>query len=487
MMKNKLIPLLGGIAVFALLVGIYAVKSNSRSPLQNAEETTEDTSDTISYVNSGRYTLCDKNAEDVRSIDITSHEAGKSDSELSLVIGEDGSYSVKNYEDVVINPSNAASLASNFVSLYADEVIEQGDRAVYGLAEPLAEGKATYSDGSTLTLRLGSLTADKKYYYVESSDAEGIYLVDAVVGKRLLYGINDLVDKNISAIKANYVDYIQVIKADGDELLIYYDAEKSNANTVYANSGLATLTMEKPVNGASVYPYNLTGSILRTCSGLTVSSVVDAKPEDYSVYGLDKPRVTVRLRDNENKLEIKAGSDAGDENVYALIDGRVSVFAINKSLLEPFENYNVTDFIEKFIALHMRTDISSAELTGESGSFKLDFKSENGKELVTDNKGNIKDNRDITINGSAVKADGFAAFYELLAGLTFDQITEHTQKSGQPDAVLVYTMLDGSKETINFYDYNSNFYIIDKDGSYDLLISKQSVKQVADRALALTE
>ncbi len=480
-MKKKLLPLAGGVAVLVLLLGVYTYKTGSnRGTEQETEPTAEQVSD-ISYINSGKYTLCDKAAEDLRNIQINSAE-----NQLTIEYSS-GGYVVRDYENVDINLSNTASVASTFIGLYSDNKIEESDREKYGLASPLATGSASFSDGSSVTLTLGSLTADKKYYYMESSDAEGIYLVDAVVGGRLLYGINDLVNKSISAIKPDYVNYIEVINADGEELLMYYNKEKSDANTTFANSGLVTFTMEKPLEGATVYPFNLTGSILSTCSGLTLNGVVEAQPDDYVKYGLDTPNMTVRLRDDQGSLELKVGNAADDNNVYVMADDRISVFTMDKSLLKPFENYTITDFVEKFVALHMRSDVNSVELESEFGGFTLDFKVEGDNRIITDENGSVKDNRIVLINGNNTESDNFSDFYELLAGLTFDQISGHTEKSGEPAAVLTYTLLDGTVQTTEFYIYNDNFYSIGKDGEYDMLVSKQSIKQIIDKAAALSK
>ena len=482
-MKKKLFPLLGGIVLLAALLGIYAYSSSSSGENgDGTEPTTEQTSDT-SLVNTGEYTLCDREAESLRDVAINS-----GDNTLSLKYSEDG-YTVEGYENVDINMSNTASLASIFIGLYSDNKIEgaENEPEKYGLDNPLAVGTATYDDGSSVTLKLGSLTADKQYYYLESSDAEGVYLVDAVVGARMLYTINNLVDKNIASIKPNYVTYIEVLRNNESELLLYYDEENSNANTNLAQYGLATLTMERPLEGASVYPYNLESSILSTCSSITLDDVVDAQPTDYARYGLDVPRLTVRLRDNSGSLEIKAGSDAGEGNVYVMVNDSVSVFTMDASLLEPFDNYTITDFIEKFVALHSRSDVSRVDMVSEFGTVNLEFREDGENTITTDENGAVQDNRLAILNGKTVEGDDFADFYELLVGLSFDQIGEHTQKSGEPAVTLTYTLLDGTVETTEFYTFNDNFYSVGKDGEYDMLVSKQSVKQIVDRAAALSQ
>lgn len=481
-MKKKLFPLIGGVAVLALLLGVYAYKTGvgSGSPDEN-EPAAEETASGVEYVNSGKYTLCDKSEQNIRDILITS-----GDNTLKIKIA-DGSYSVEGYENVKLSLSNTAGVASTFLGLYSDNKITDGDRKKYGLDNPLATGSASYGDGSSVTLALGSLTADKKYYYMESSECDGIYLVDAVVGGRLLYTINDLTDKTITAIKPDYAAYVEVISSEGRELLMYYDRDKSNANANLASSGLATLTMEKPLKGASVYPYNLSDSILSTCKSLKLDEVVQAKPDDLSQFGLDKPYLTIRLKDNAGSLELKTGAAADEDSVYVMVDDRPSIFTMDKSLIKPFESYAIADFVEKFVALHMRADIHAVTMDGEFGSFTLAFKAEGDNKITTGENGNIKDSRLALLNGKQLEGDAFIGFYEQLVGLTFDEIIQHSEKSGEPAVRLTYTLLDGQEQATAFYPYNDNFYCVGMEGEYDMLVSRQSVKQIADRAAALSK
>jgi hypothetical protein len=479
-MKKKMLSLGCGIAVLAVLFGLYTYKVSSRSgsTSESATEETTDTTDTGIILNTGQYALCDKSAETLRDITVTNGEAV-----LKLKYTDSG-YVAEGYEKAQLDMSNVASVASNFIGLYSDNKIDDTDLTRYGLDNPTATGVATYEDGSSVTITLGNLTADGKYYYMQSSDLDGIYLVDELMGNRLLYTVNDLTDKTLTAIKPDYVDYVGVKAKNGDELLMYYDSEKSNASSLAAQ-GLATLTMEKPIEGAIVYPYNLEGSVLSTCKQLTLASVVEVQPDDYSVYGLDDPEYIIRLRDSDAALELKVGGTDAAGNSYVMVDDRVSVFLMDSTLLQPLENYTVTDFVEKFVSLHNRTDVSSVVMQGEYGDFTLDFKTEGDNKIVTDEKGTSKDNRLVLINDKEVQSDSFKDFYELLVGLGFDQIEEHTQKSGEPNAVLTYYLTDGSEQSVEFYQYSDNFYSVGKDGKYDMLVSRQSVKQIVDKALAL--
>ena len=62
LMKKKLFPLIGGIVLLAALLGIYIYSSSSSNPGDETEPTTEQTSGNT-LVNTGEYTLCDREAE----------------------------------------------------------------------------------------------------------------------------------------------------------------------------------------------------------------------------------------------------------------------------------------------------------------------------------------------------------------------------------------------------------------------------------------
>lgn len=471
-MKKKILPLAGGVAVLALLLGIYGISTQREG--NGSDETTTEVTTEISLVNTGSYTLCDKEPKELRNVKITSGE-----NTLELNIAEKG-YSVKGYEQVKLSVDTTAAMAGIFTGLYSDNKIEEADREKYGLTQPLAVGVGEFADGSSVTLTLGSLTADNKYYYMESSETKGIYLVDNVTGGRLLYGINDLTDRTIASIKPDYVSYIQVLHGDGRELLMYYNSESSDANKNLADKGLATLTMEKPLEGAAVYPYNLTGSILSTCKEIKLGQVVDSQPSDYGKYGLDKPHMTVRLKDNSGSLQLKVGADADEEHVYVQPDNSVSVFTMEKRIVEPFDKYVITDFVEKFVALHTRSQVENVSLTSEYGDLSLEFRSSGENVITSDEQGKIKDNRLIYINGKKYEGEDFKNFYELLAGLSFEQIEKHAPKTGEPQAVLIYKLTDGSTHTTEFYAYNDNFYSVGKNSEYDMLVSRQSIKKIID-------
>jgi hypothetical protein len=298
----------------------------------------------------------------------------------------------------------------------------------------------------------------------------------------MLYTVNQLVDKELPSLKTDYINYIEVTKKNGDELLMYYNENYSNKDDALAQSGLSTLTMEKPFKGLSVYPYNLESSVLSTCSNFAISDVVDAQPEDYAQYGLDEPNLIVGLGDDESAVQFKVGNETDDGKVYVTVSNKVSVFTMDKSLFEPFENYNVTDFVERFVSIHYRYELANVDVKTEFGSFKLEFKEDGDKKITVDENGATKDTRRVLLDGKEIGEDDYIDLHGVLVGLTFDNIVEPKAVSESPDCEITYTLLDGSEQSIKFYSENDNFYRVPMADNYDVLVDKQSVKNIINKA-----
>jgi hypothetical protein len=66
-------------------------------------------------------------------------------------------------------------------------------------------------------------------------------------------------------------------------------------------------------------------------------------------------------------------------------------------------------------------------------------------------------------------------------GLTFDNIVEPVAVSGDAVCTITYGLLDGTTQTIKFYDENTNFYRVPMGENYDVLVDKQSVKNIINQ------
>ncbi len=472
-MKKKLYMLIGAIVILAALFGIYLFMTSSAPDEPETENTDIVMEDLGTQIVKADY---------VKSFSLKN-------SQINLNFNKKGnSWYIDGYDNS-FNASAIAGMASVFTSLYADSVIEENaeDMAKYGLAEPSA-----VASNDDVTINVGTITTDNKYYYVNLNDSNTVYMVNSARLNALLYGFNDIIDKSLPKIDTNSVQEISVDfsdESDKRDIVIKYDKDNPIAKEYSEKNGLATLVMEKPVSNILVYPYNLQSSILKNSDSINIKDLADIKPVDLTQYGLDNPICTIHLADNDNSINIKVGNvvtnDDDTRTAYVMVNGRPEVFTMDYRAIKPFIDAKIADFVEKFVSLYQRSKVKSISIEGSS-NYDIQFKSE-GENDFRDIDGVSKDYRNTYINNKLVDKETFTDFYELIVGISFDEIMDRTEPESNPEIIITFNLMDGSKEVDKYYNYNDSFYVVNKGEGSSMLVSKQTVRKVLSEAERLSK
>ncbi len=472
-MKKKLYMLIGALVILAVLFGIYLFMTSSAP-----DEVESEITDTA---------MEDLGTQIVKSDDVKSFSL--KNSQISLNFNKKGdSWYIDGYDNS-FNNSAIANMASVLTSLYADSLIEENaeDMTKYGLSEPLA----VISNGD-VTINVGAITTDNKYYYVSINDSNTVYMVNSARLNSLLYGFNDIIDKSLPKIDTNSVQEISIDFNDESgkrDIVIKYDKDNPIAKEYSEKNGLATLVMEKPVSNILVYPYNLQSSILKNSDSINIKDLENIKPSDLKQYGLDTPLCTIHLADNDNDINIRVGNVITNEDdtqtAYVMVNGRPEVFTMDYRAIKPFVEAKIADFVEKFVSLYQRSNVKSISIEGSS-SYDIQFKAE-GENDFRDVDGVSKDFRNTYINNNLVDKETFTDFYELIVGIGFDEIINRTEPESNAEITITFNLMDGSKEVDKYYNYNDSFYVVNKDEGSSMLVSKQTVRRVLSEAERLSK
>lgn len=470
-MNKKLIVLIA--LLLALVIALVMVKKH-KSVQPEPEEIQNNTVNT--------YVLTDYDNEMVEKILV------QLDNEQIEYYNDAEMWKLADVDNSVLDNSSIAFNVAAFLQLGSTQLIEENCENLekYGLLQPSAVMSLMLKDNTEQKLYLGDKTADNNYYYI-TIDNKSIYTIDEKNGKRITNTVKDYVDLSMDSLTLESITLVQVVQGD-KELYIEYDAQDVNANENLKKSGVTTLSMKKPFENLLVYPNNLQTALLYNLKGIKLSSVVEIAPTDLSAYGLDKPQLTFKLADLDNAYIVRVGNQADEDNYYVQVNTKNAVFTMSKTAVEPFMNYKIVDFIQKFLALHTRSEVEKITANTEYGDFTVEFKAEGENNIKTED-GTKKDNRITYVNKRVIERDDFSVFYELLTGLTFDEIMDKPE-IGDKKASIVYDLTDGTQDIIDFYNYNDNFYVAKKgDNSFEqgLLISKQRVKQLVDKAEVMAQ
>ncbi len=464
-MKKKIYGLIIGLAVLVILLGIYLFISNKPQ-----EETEASDIDEISMGDLGTQITAMENVDTFT----LNNENG------NFVFNKKGdAWSIDGYSST-FNTSVINTMSSVFKSLYAESTVEEAaeDMAKYSLDNPIATAKS-----GDLTVNVGTQSADGKYYYVSINDENTVYMVNTARLDCLKYGLNDIIDKSLEKIDSDSIQELSIKYNDKEDILIKYDSDNPLAREYSEQNGLATLIMEKPVENMLVYPYNLQGSVLMNLDSLNITDLADINPSDLSAYGLDSPQCTIYIADTENSITVKMGNlvpDTDDSYAYVMVNDRPEVFTMPYRALRPFLNASIADFVEKFVSIYQRSKVDEITIEGDK-SYTIKFEAE-GENDFRDVDGVTKDYRNSYINDTLIDKDVFTDFYELLVGISFDDVISGYEIQGEPVMTITFKLSDGSTDTANYYNYDNSFYIVNKGDTVSMLVSKQTVRKVLSEA-----
>ncbi|MBS4868227.1 MAG: DUF4340 domain-containing protein [Eubacterium sp.] len=460
-MKKKLYFLIGAVVILLVLSIVYVLVSKA-----NKEQ--QPTADTNS--------IADLGTEIIKANEVKSFSLNNGNGTFNFVKKGD-IWTAEGYNNL-LDYTAVENIASVFNSLYAEQTINDSDLAKYGLSKPSAVATC-----NSISVNVGSLSADNKYYYVAINGDNNIYMVNANRIAPLKYGLNDIVDKSVDKIDSDSIQELSIDYKDRDSILVKYDKDNPIAREYAEKNGLATLVMEKPVDNMLVYPYNLQASVLRNLASLNISDLADIKPDSLAKYGLDAPICTIYVADNDNSIKVKVGNfveGTDDSLAYVMVNDRPEVFTMEYRALKPFVTASVADFAEKFVSLYQRSKVKSIVINGNK-KYTVDFRTEGDNDFKTVD-GIQKDYRNTYINNKLVDKDTFTDFYELLIGIGFDNIVKKVDTNGEPALTITFNLVDGSKNEAKYYDYDSNFFVVNKGDESSLLVSKQTVRKVISQA-----
>lgn len=476
-MKKSYIKIIIGVVFIALLAFIYffLLDDNGINNEVDNGETNE---------NSTQITTIEKS--DIKNLII------KSDDKTIEIIpneNEDGKWLIKGYEAVSLNQTNIDSFVGNMSNLSGREVINPDKNlAQYGLDKNNKSITVKFDDKESVVY-VGTATPDSMYYYAKKSDDDKIYMVDSINGKRIEYTLDDFIDKSLEKVSPYKIYALNIKRKGKEEIDLEYTSNKEGNAENLMSMGMETINMNKPYPNLAVYPNNLQESVLSNITDLQLGKLVEANLNNLDKYGLNSPEAEINISDDTNSLKLVVGNKADDKNYYCVANDKNAVFLIDEKYINPFINADPIKFVEKFVCLHYRVDVNKVELNNNGKVYTVTF----GEEVATDKNANnataddskskFNDNRKTYINEKEVDKSTFSDFFELLAGITFDNIDESAKSTNEKaEVVLKYTLNDGTVDEVQFIPYNDSFYIVNGRGIEGMLVSKQNVSRVFSKA-----
>ena len=372
--------------------------------------------------------------------------------------GEATVYKIVGFEKYPMQDGVADEIAKHSSEITFSRIIEtNANLADFGLEEPRATAKVTYTDDTSSIIRIGNEAAGEAGTYVAFGTSKDVYLVNSTDVQSFLYSVNNFIslsitDKMEDSENAAF-SKVTISGTHFDDEIVLVPNKDEAIEAAY----LMTAPIEMPANVIEA------GDIAGNIRGLYAEAVVCVNPSDDQLdsYGLSKPyaQISATYPDTEITLKSSAPKDDGivyiynpDKNViYSIQLAAVCWAKTSVELLMPETPMNAklryideisfsagdTDF-----DLNVKTTVE--ETTDDSGTTQENVTSTascDGKDLNTDDFNVFFQNITMIKNLGAANSDG----KDKVMTVTFRYTTDRSA-----DTLTVYSGSDGSKYILEY-------------------------------------
>lgn len=485
-MKNKK-GLIVGIIILVLLLGAYFLLRYLNLDEEDAEE--EDVAETVFEID----------ADDISNIQIVSGE-----NTFDFSHGDD-KWSYVEDDKFPLSESAILDKVSSLTSVSSMRTIEDPDNlADFGLENPEVTATVTDTDGKETELALGATNdAVSGCYMSMNGDTSKIYLVDTTLKTNLEFDLSDIAEKeDIPSITGSTITSVTIQKPEGTAKL-------------FQDSGSETGWTFEDTDGSSVpADSSLVSTYTGNFSTLAWTDYVTYDLSNLGAYGLEDPTViTVDYQQEEEadgsdtessddsaeetaddstkddteedstvtvdkQMVMLVGSQTEDGNYYyGKLQDNSCIYTIGSSTIQNITDMKKADFLSTKVADYSFADLDTVTFTRNGETYVA------SKETVEseDEDGETTEETKYLINDKEIETTDFNSFYNLITAMTWQSQDENAQPSGEPDLSVNFYKEGGTNVTVDYYSYDTNFYlVIDSKGNHSL-VNKMDVRELLEK------
>ena len=399
--------------------------------------------------------IYDGNADELSKINVT-----LPDDEFEFVKVEADKWQISGLEGSPVKNYSIKMLADDLSKLTARSVVEENatDLAKYGLDNPLYKITGDFASGEK-TFYAGNSTPVGDGYYFKDADTNTVYTVyntrfTSLFSSKESYRDITFVKTDMSSLKS-----ISITRGDTKVDVNAMD------NPVEMNGFvLAGWEMTTPYK-CHLDDSRLQSLVTEKLPKINVISVASDK-KDYAKYGLDNPYAEFTVSDTAGISQTVKISPADDGEYYAVTDGDDTIYLLGSDGLD-FVDVKPFDLVSKFAYITNIDSVSEVVVNAQ------------GEKYVLSISGN-DDEKKYTLNGAEIEEDVFKKeLYQNIIGLICTDFCADAVY-GAPEIVIEYTMNDGSKDKVEFVNYNDRNYAVFKNGECNLQILKKEVNSMVE-------
>ena len=235
-----------------------------------------------------------------------------------------GQWKFKNEEYGAVDSATVNTLLLDLQEARIQQFAPSQQLKLFGLDAPQKQLILVKKDGSQETLLLGNTDKSKQHFFVTRSMDQSVFELDAGTVRKIFRSRNDFKDKKLLKFDPEQVALIKIEYPDKT-----FELVKQNKQW----------TLTKPEEMNNIKPF-VGKDILWTLSNLEYEVSLNPK-EITEETGLEKPRLTITLLDNNNNSlgQLKIGQKAkGTLLLYSQLTGDPALYPIKDHALSEIPN-----------------------------------------------------------------------------------------------------------------------------------------------------
>lgn len=476
MKKKRGLLAIGGVILLGLLIGIYLVLKNVNQEEETKENEEEQQEESIVEVE----------AENIKTL------VFQLEGEKVTWVQEDGAWSLEGWDDFPVDAGKISNLTAAIKSLKAGRTLNDIQNLQdYGLKEPVNTVQVTLNDGTTETIHIGNKnpSTNDTYVYLDE-EKEKVYTVADDLGTTFSGTVFDFAKgEEYPSLVASSIKKIEVTKKENSYIV---------ENTEDSSTGWY---VTDEAGGQKKADSTEASSLQSTIAGMGFSGYYAYDCEDWSAYGLDKPRMELKIvytqedtteeEDEDKKAEpvtkemtLYVGNRSQDGNYYVRLNDSAEVHGISQSTIDTIKNGEAFDYWNKTMDGITLADMDHLDVTYGGKTYTM-------KQTVTE-KAESSDTEEETktvttyyVNDEEVDGTDFASFYNAALGVLCQERLREDGSEGEPELTLVYVGKGGETVTVTYTKRDANFYTAaDSNENYGL-VNKMDVKGLVDKLAKL--
>ena len=405
--------------------------------------------------------------------------------------GESSVYTIKGCEDLPLDNSVVASLASSADNLTSTALIEENcsDFDKFGLGSSAITAEVSYESGVQRKIYIGDLSPVSNQTYVRVEGSNSVYTVGNSWPSYCQRKPEDFVKLTMLDAPAQdetpKVESLRIEREDIDyDIYIEYDS-----STEKKNSGGSSSTHKLVEPTSALLTVEKSTPITNGMFGLTASGVKSIHPTDADMAdaGLDKPFCTVTMKcegqDERVLLSGKPFTEDGTEYCYVMFKDANVIF---KATTENAQWAKVLpiDIASRMMFSGFVWNISELEATAGSTTEKFELSMKDPSKETNDA---TTDDVLVKRNGKEFGAERFRQFYAFLISMNAEDFALGEKPEGEPTAtVTINDSLNKTVKKYEFYDYSVMKSLVVIDGESKFFCSKANADALVENIGKIT-